>query len=235
MTTSVILRPRVTFGPSPPSSPPIDLTASVLSHSPIPFDTSLHPLSFSSSSSSSSFFPPSSSFHSATIPAVSGPLVSGSRDSPSVIFSSNTPLDSPPSTSPPSSPPFSQTSVHSRPIDASLGLCLPPLPVLRSSSNPVPFAKSTLDATLGPRRSTWSTSASITLRTFPSSLFRFLPSTQRLSAATAATVSALVRQVSPSTRPRTSHAGASFPLRRLLLSPAPQSSLLLFRRISLSL
>jgi hypothetical protein len=69
MTTSVTRRPRVTFGPSPPSSPPIDLTASaLLSHSPIPFDTSLHPLSSSTSSSSS---PPSSSFYSVTIPAVS--------------------------------------------------------------------------------------------------------------------------------------------------------------------
>ena len=131
ITTSVIRRPRVTFGPSPPSSSRIDLTASVLLHSPIPFDTSLHPLSSSpSSSSSSSSFPPSS-FYSATIPAVSGPLVSGSRTSPSAIFSPNTHFDPPPSSSPPSSPPSSQTSVHSRPIVASLGL-----PVLRSSSNP---------------------------------------------------------------------------------------------------
>ena len=105
----------------------------------------------------------------------------------------------------------------------SLSSAPPPIPVW-----PVPLAKSTLGATLGPRRSTWSTSASTTLRTFPSSLFRFLPSTHRLSAATAAVGSAPVRQVSPSTRPRTSHAGASFPLRRLHLSPAPQSSFLLF-------
>jgi hypothetical protein len=91
MTTSVTRRPRVTFGPSPPSSSPIDLTASaLLSHSPIPFNTSLHPGSSSSSSSSS---PPSSSFYSATIPAVSGPLVSGSRGSSSAAVSSNLPLD----------------------------------------------------------------------------------------------------------------------------------------------
>ena len=138
MSTSVIRRPRVTFGPSPQSSPPIDLTASsALSHSPIPFDTSLHPSSSSSiSSSSSSSFPLSSSFYSATIPAVSGPLVSASRASPSAIFSSNPPLDPPPSSPPPSSPQSSQFSFHSHPIDASLSLRLPPLPVLRSSSNP---------------------------------------------------------------------------------------------------
>ncbi len=109
--------------------------------------------------------------------------------------------------------PCSHLSLSSAPL---------PIPVW-----PVLFAGSTLDATLGPRGSTWSTSAGITPRIFPSSLFRFLPSTHRLSAATAAVVSAPVRQVSPSTRPPTSRAGASLAFRRLHLSPAPQSSLLL--------
>ena len=132
MTTSVIRRPRVTFfGPSPPPPThrsyrfrPFALSYLLRHH----FDTSLHPSSSSSFSLSS---PPSSSFDSAAIPAVSGPLVSGSRASPSAAFSSNPSLYPPPSSPPHSSPLSSQASFHSRPIDG-----LPPLPVLRSSSNP---------------------------------------------------------------------------------------------------
>jgi hypothetical protein len=134
MTTSVIRRPRVTFGFSPPSFRPTDLTASVLSQAPIPSIPASIPSSSSSSSfSSSSSSPPSSSFYSAITPS----LVSGSRASPSAIFSSNPPLDPPPPSSPPHSlPPSSKATFHSHPIDASFGLRLPPHPVLRSPCDP---------------------------------------------------------------------------------------------------